>query len=117
MCLDCRHVWYTSYNAVYRSKRGCPNCGVKKAFENKTIKELTYFIDVLDRKVKATFTKEDFLSSTQKVRKKYCTFSDRWQSMWWQGRRESTRPAVDSSTAQDTQSEKRITESVCRCRQ
>ena len=31
-CTDCGHQWTTSYNAVLRSTRGCPKCGVKKAW-------------------------------------------------------------------------------------
>lgn len=31
-CTDCGHQWTTSYNAVLRSARGCPKCGVKKAY-------------------------------------------------------------------------------------
>lgn len=36
-CSECGHEWITTFSAIIRSKRGCPHCGVKKAFKERSI--------------------------------------------------------------------------------
>lgn len=54
-CTDCGHKWITTYNAILNSKHGCPKCGVKNAFKERTIalvksrlKETEEFIEYID---------------------------------------------------------------------
>lgn len=54
-CTTCGHKWVTTYNAVLHSKCGCPNCGVKEAFKERTIalvksrlKDTEEFLEYID---------------------------------------------------------------------
>lgn len=41
MCKKCGHIWRTSVRSVINSKHGCPNCGVKEMWQEKSKAHLT----------------------------------------------------------------------------